>query len=420
MALQVATRRNIISFLGVIFLFLGMAEMIPGTREALGDQNGDLSRQWVVTQYVIRRENPYPIALEALLARYGALAPHGPIHLQDTKVFKIPVSGPHPQTDATMGPPEATYPPSTLMALVPLGLLPRETAAQSWLLLNLALVLLLGWELKALAQAEEVSLLSFLGLVAIWPAVAICVGREQFSLLCLYCILLAHRINSRHPIIAGLLYSLSLVKPSLAMPFFALPLLETSTGLPNKARTLVSLGMSQLMLVGAISWIVRENPGVLIIGWLRVAGYFRQGMYTVQELINRLRIDGSVCDFALQLLILLGGIILAYRSSGAKRLSILGIVSCGWTYHGSYDFVMLLIPASLLTVASIGRRWFIELTALTIVGIALTAPVYGGTSKVSRVVRNAARLSMLVLLVGAAVPSQPGMQLPDRVSWKRD
>jgi len=403
MTIILTTRKQLTVVLTVLFCVLGLVQIVPAVRDAIRDKTGDLGRQWAVTQYVIRGVNPYPVALEALLASYGALAPRGPVHLQDAQISDIPKSGPHPKTDPALGPPEATYPPGTLMMLIPLGLLPRETVALLWLLLNLALVFLVARELKLLARAEEGSSLFFVGLVAVWPAVSICIEREQFSLLCLYCILVAHRIHGRRPIAAGLLYSLSFVKPSLAIPFLALPFLESDTGVANKARTLASLGASQLALLWAMCWMVRDTPGELITGWLRVAAYFRGGSYTVQAIVNRLRLDGSVFDFALQIGILLGGIFLAYRSEDTRKLPILAIVSCIWTYHWRYDFVILLIPAALLAATPVSRRWIVELAALAIFGIGLTAPVYQGTGSIARGMRMAARLSIAALLVGAAL-----------------
>src|SRR5215472_964326 len=111
MAILAPTRRHISTVLAIIFWVLGLAEMIPAVRDAILDRTGDLGRQWVVTQYVIRGVNPYPVALDALLVRYGVLAPRGPVHLRDAQVSEIPQFGPHPETDPALGTPEATYPP---------------------------------------------------------------------------------------------------------------------------------------------------------------------------------------------------------------------------------------------------------------------------------------------------------------------
>lgn len=415
MITEAPSRRGIIFVLGVVFCVLGLAQIIPAAREAIRDKNGDLALQWVVTQYVIRGVNPYPVALEALLASYGVLAPQGPVHLRDAQISDIPKSGPHPKTDPTLGPPTATYPPGTVMMLVPLGLLSPDRVALLWLLVNLALIFLVARELMWLTGTEEVSSLFFLGLVAVWPAVSICIEREQFSLLCLYCILVAHRIQVQRPIVAGLLYSLCFLKPSLAIPFLALPLLERATGIANKIKTLVTLAVSQLMLLGATSWMVHTRPSELITGWLRVAAYFRGGGYTVMEIVNRLRLDGSMADFALQCGVVLVGTFLAYRSEDARKLSILAIVSCIWTYHWRYDFAMLLIPAAMLVTTPVSKRWVMDLAALAIIGLGLTAFIYQGTNGASRGMRMAARLSIAALVAGAAV-SRSGTKRPTATS----
>jgi hypothetical protein len=290
------------------------------------------------------------------------------------------------------------------MMLVPLGLLPMGTVAFMWVFVNLALVIVVAGQLKTLAQSDEVSWLFFLGLVAVWPAVSICIKREQFSLLCLCCVLAAFRIQSSRPILAGLLYSLALLKPSMAIPFLALPLLDPETSVTTKTKTIVSLGVSQLVLLAGMCWMVSDNPSNLLAGWLQVAGYFRQGIYTVQEFINRLRLDGSAADFGLQICILLSGIFLAYKAPDkTKRLAILAIVSCIWTYHARYDFVILLIPAAILVSAPINRRWAVDFAALVFVAIGLFEFVYHGTGILSAVLRMAARLSMAALLVGVAL-----------------
>ena len=81
----------------------------------------------------------------------------------------------------------------------------------------------------------------------------------------------------------GLAYSLCFLKPSLAIPFLALPLLERATGMANKIKTLVTFAVSQLMLLGATSCMVHTRPSELITAWLRVAAYFRLRGYTVRE-----------------------------------------------------------------------------------------------------------------------------------------
>jgi len=382
--------------LSVIFVLVGLVQIIPAVGRAARDTSGDLGRQWVVTQYVIRGVDPYPVALAALRARHGALAPQGPVHMRDARVYAIPKSGPHPQTNPMFGPPEATYSPASVMTLVPLGFLPRDSVRFLWLLINVTLLCLVARELKVLAEAAEVSFFFFLGLVAIWPASASCIEREQFSLLCLWCILSARRLETTHPITAGLLYSLSLVKPSLSIPFLFLPLLD------RRVRTMASLATSQLVLLGAMSWLVRVDPFHLNGEWLSVAGYFRQGMYSIQDIINKLRLDGSAWDILLQLCILIGGGIVASRFSASKKIAFLAVISCTWTYHALYDFAVLLVPAALLIVSPLNRRLLFNVAALVIFGFGLTTTVYAGTSSLARGMREAARLSLVAVVVGVA------------------
>jgi len=117
----------------VVFIALGLTQIIPAARRAAVDRNGDLSRQWLLLQYVMRGVNPYPIAFDALHRTYGVLAPRGPVHLKDVSISEIPRLGPHPLTDLALGPPEATYPPQSLVVLLPLGLLPRASLVFIWL-----------------------------------------------------------------------------------------------------------------------------------------------------------------------------------------------------------------------------------------------------------------------------------------------
>jgi hypothetical protein len=398
-----AHRHRIVSMLAIVFCVLGLAEMVPSVRTAVQDKTGDLGRQWVVTQYVIRRVNPYPVALDALVAGYGVLAPRGPVHPRDAQISEIPKTGPNLQTDHALGPPDATYPPGSLMLLVPLGFLARDTVAWLWLFVNLSLVVLVSQELIALAGDKQVGWFFFLGLVAAWPAVSVCIEREQFSLLFLYFILSAHRMQRCRPMVAGLLYSLALVKPSLAIPFLALPFLDDITRIADKAKTLVTLAVSQLLLLGAMCWMIRSNPIALITGWLRVAAYYRGGGYTVVEIINRLRLDGTPADFALQISVVMVGVFLAYRAEESQKFPILAITACLWTYHWKYDYVVLLIPAALLAATRVSRRWIVDVAALAIVGIGLTLPVYQGTGLIARGMRMGVRLSLVALLVGAAL-----------------
>jgi Glycosyltransferase family 87 len=403
MTQPLAANRRVTLALTVVFLAVGLAEILATPYTGKRDPTCDICRQWVVTQYALRRVNPYPVALDALRAHYGVLAPRGPVHLKDVGVFAIPKSGPNAETDPNLGPPESTYPPPSLTLLLPIGYIPRDAVRVLWAILNAGLLLVVARELQLLSARHGIDapFLFFAGVAAIWPVTAYCFEVGQFSLLALACILVARRLEPTHAIAAGLIYSLALVKPSLSLPFLFLPLFD------KRVKTLTTLALSQLALFGAMSWLVHASPIAMTRDWLSVAAYFRAGMYTVQEIINRLRIDGSIWDMLLEGGILLAGAALAFRLAPPKRIAVLAVVSCIWTYHSQYDFVVLLIPAALLAVSPMDRRWAFNVCALILIGIGLTVPVYFGEAMLERAVRQLARVSFPALLVGIVMAAAP-------------
>lgn len=400
----ITAHRRLAFALTLVFIAAGLAQIVPAAYRGATDPTCDVCRQWVVTRYAIRGVNPYPVAINALRERYGLLAPRGPVHLRDVGIFAIPRTGPHPDTDPELGPPEATYPPPALMMLLPIGYIQREALRIGWVILNCALLFVVARELKLLA-AGEAALLFFVGLVAIWPATAYSFEAGQFSLLALSCVLAARRLEAAHAVAAGLLYSLSLVKPSLSLPFLFLPLFD------RRVRTLATLAVSQLALFGAMSWLVHASPIAMTRDWLSVAAYFRAGMYTVQDLVNKLRLDGSIWDILIEGGVLLGGAAVAFWLEPRKRIAFLAVVSCIWTYHSQYDFAVLLIPAALLAASPIDRRWIFNACALAIVGVGLTAPVYFGNGMASKALREASRVSLPALMLGIALASRQAFRI---------
>jgi hypothetical protein len=56
-------------------------------------------------------------------------------------------------------------------------------------------------------------------------------------------------------------------------------------------------------------------------------------MYTVQDVIDALRPDGTILDTGLQLTIILLASVVAYQVSFEKQIAFLAVVSCIWSYH---------------------------------------------------------------------------------------
>jgi Glycosyltransferase family 87 len=408
-----------------LLIVLGLGQIIFAIGTAAVNEDGDLSRQWIVVQYVLRGINPYPIAYDALNERWGRLAPLGPVHLKDLQVYRIPLHGSDPQTDPVFGPPEATYPPQVLTLLLPLGRIPRPLLADIWIVLNLLLILPIAKELRLLADCDRANRLFFVGLVVVWPPVSYCIEREQFSLISLWCILVANRIQTSRAVAAGLLYSLALIKLSLALPFLLLPLIE-KTPIVIKLKTGAAILVPQLAALGVMCLIVGAGPRELISGWFSVAAYFRQGTYTIQHVINDLRIDGSSLDYGLQIGILLGGMVAALFLERRMKPAFLAAISCIWMYHARYDFVTLLIPAALIIAEPASRLRTVNLAALVVIGIGLTTRIYSGAElSKTGAVQLAAELSLFVLIVGllyggSVRPADPKLRLTSKIAAARD
>jgi glycosyl transferase family 87 len=389
-----------------LFAILGAAEVVPAVRESLRDKSVDIVRQWTTLQYVTSHVNPYPVALDALRATYGVLAPRGPVHLRDTRIFDIPPIGPHPDTNRTLGPPEATYPPTAMIAMLPLAVFNVDLLRVAWLVMNLALLALVARELALLTGATGLSSALILAIVAAWPPAMSCVGRQQFSLLVLWSVLVAQRVEGRNPVLSGALYSLALIKPSVAIPFLLLPLAA------RRAAVLATVGVTQLALLRAMSAMVHEGPVRLLREWISVAAYFRQGMYTSQDIVNGLRLDGTMVDFAVPI----GWLIVAYlvgrRLDTSPRFEFLSLVSCVWVYHGVYDFVAMLVPVTLLIRGPLNIRWAMKAAALLLIGLGLTPMVSGGLSLVSRGVRWATRMSIATMIIILAQDDGPAPVAP--------
>jgi Glycosyltransferase family 87 len=382
--------------ISLCLLVVGAYQLTRAARFAVHDGGSDLDRQWLVQRYVWMRIDPYKIAFDSLAARYGYMAPRGTVHLRELKIFDMPRNAPNPQTIAGLGPPTATYPPSSIALMMPIGLVRRFVARDLWVVLNILLLPLLAWELSKLTGAHGSLGYSLVaGIVAAWPASWISVERGQFSLLVLWCILVAVRLQSKLPIGAGLLYCLALVKPSVTIPFLFVPLFD------RRIKTLATIAITQAALLGFAGWWLHTSPFALVREWLSVAAYFRQGMYTVQEIINGLHLDGSWLDLALQLGIVAAAGILSAWLPFEKRLPLLALASCIWTYHSNYDFVALLIPAVLLAKRPINLPWAAQCALLVIIGFGLTGPVYDGVTPIDRAIRWGARLSLACMLLGA-------------------
>jgi len=409
--LTTASPRLVWAF-GLVIALATLPQWIAAMASAITAHSSDVMRQWRTSQYVLAGINPYPVALGSLERAYGRLAPDGPVHLKGISVYDIPSSGPHPQTDAALGPPEATYPPTGAVIIAyTIGKLPPSVLPTVWSVLNLVLV---GGVLRELVRIAAVRtsrawawniLFPF---VLSWPPVRQCIERGQFTLVVLWCVLVARRIEAKHPLLASLLYTIAMIKPSVGVPFLILPLLS------GRLLTVVSAMVIQCLLLLMASILLHELPQRLLSGWFSVARYFSGGMYTSQEVINRLLLDGTPLQVLIPLLVLVIGAWVARRYDPERALAFMSLVAVFWVYHGPYDFVLVGVTAAWLAPGLVcaderDRSWLVCAAAIVVLGIALTHTVWSGATPVWRFVRWLGRLALLAAMCGMTqTRSSPG------------
>lgn len=387
---------SLVAVLGVI----GVALTIPAIQSVSRDHLSDVLRQWRTSQYVLSRVNPYPVAVAALRAKFG-----DPKNLRDLKVYGIPRQGPHPDTRQDIGPPEATYPPTSALILAfTIGPLPPQIVVIIWNVLNIALFFLIGVELirlQGLQNAQLWSVLFLLSLGLLWPATTAFFSRAQFSLIVLWAVLVAERIGEQRSWLSGILYSLALIKPSLGIPFLIAPLVR------RRWKTLFWTIAIEAVLLVAASWYLRASPITLTSEWLSVGRYFMTGIYTVQEIINDLHLTAPSLNLAIPFAVLVIAYFLCNRSKSNRTIAMLSVFAAIWTYHYPYDFVALIcVMAFLFTPLDSPSEWdfwqWTGLVAMIILGIALSDSAVRGETTVWRLTRWGGRLSLLWVIASVA------------------
>jgi hypothetical protein len=399
-------------------LALGLGWLAYNVERGMGSgRDSDLYRRWVVTQFVRAGVNPYPLALAALRRNYGPLGGAR----DKPRVYAVPRLDPDdPAADASARPllaahrtPEAVYPPSAdLLLSTTLGFVPERAVHLAGLLANVTLLavctVLLGR--PAGTSLAPLGLVAAAVVVLVWSPTQSAVYAGQFSILVTVCVLLAVRCLDRNEYLAGAWLGLALIKPSLALPFLILPLVR------GRWRTLaVAAG---LHTAGTVVQAARfgVNPVELLRQWTAVAAYFTQGQFTLQEVLSALRLADTPAGFA----VIAGFVLLGFvwcvanrAADDATLVDLLCFVSVLWTYHGPYDFVILLVPVArrlvtFLSTAGSAAGWpivpSVALTLFIVVSVACSPAVYGDEFHfISRVARHAARLLLVLGFAGAAL-----------------
>jgi hypothetical protein len=392
----------------LVILILALAAAGWAYRAAQGaaanGKGSDVIRQWVVCQYVNAGRNPYALTKDILQAKYGDAKPGS------KKIFSMPKEVP-PASEAVLlaevGPPEATYPPGAIGLLAPtLGLLPNErTVLWVWFAINIAMVALVACRLRRLWPIPPGNFTAFehwlllLAILLVFPPTFSVLTSGQFSLVTLVLL-----VTAMDPGLGwlprGLAFGLALAKPSLAPPFFFMPLVR------REWKVLMTAIAVQALATGYVAVQTQELTG-LFRDWLSIAGYFLNGMYTVQDWLNA---TGDVAvgltkyvSFGL-LALCAGTLYIGRRLPWAPLFAMTAMTALFWTYHGDYDFVMLvpiLMPLAGWSEHPPPRRWaLIGIVLFALLAVGLYPAVTGGDDPATRGLRWMTRIILIGLFIG--------------------
>lgn len=371
----------------------------------------DVMRQWIVCRYVLSGKNPYEISRVAFEAEFG------PIASLRKKVYSAPQRIPASLTASILpeyGIPEAAYPPGSigLLCLV-FGFIPDpQIALGVWLLiLGIALCLSIRHFEHLLPSSPgqwDTHGYLLIGLLALlFPPFYLSIAVAQFTLpVFLFLLYAFHQKTS--DLAAGLCLSLAMLKPSIAIPFLAIPLIQW------RWKSLLTLAVTHLTGFAFVCASVQASPVSTLKDWFVISRYYLHGMYTVQEFINSFQLQAY--GGAISGAILVGGALLLWRTAAARieyQIAFAGVLSLFWTYHGPYDFLFAM-PALLLLMGWRGEEdrngWKKEprriqvgigLIGFFVLTLALLPPIYEGDWFIARVLRWGARITVPLILLAS-------------------
>ena len=263
----------------------------------------------------------------------------------------------------------AVYPPASYVMLWPLlGWTTWSQARLLWALVMAISLMAFSWLLVRRTGARRPSERLFAALMLLsMNAAGVCVGNGQLSLFVVFLAAAAVLLLDRDrywartgPVPAGpdrtttwmvdsvaaLAMLVSLVKPTLAAPFFWLVLFVPGRWRPG---ILVVVGYVLLTLLGAVF----QKPGVvpLLGNWLQQAGAdcLPYGSADLHILLYVLGLGDWVFPASLLVLGALGlWVWLHRRVDILVLLGVTALVARFWTYHGTYDDLVVVLPMVVL------------------------------------------------------------------------
>jgi hypothetical protein len=373
--------------------------MVEGARSG---SYSDIHRQWVVSQYIKLGIDPYRVAHEILRETYGPATGDDRVRLGQTRIWAVAAGWTEQSTielPPGLPPPEATYPPSTLVLFMPvIGFLPESfvypVAAVANGLLLIALVFLgRSWLARnGLNPPNEVVLLAF---ALLWPPLQLVFAYGQFALVVLVSLLAYLRYKERSCLVTGCLLALMMIKPSMGLLFLLIPFVA------GRWMAIIVAGLLHGVGIGVMALWLGVSPVEMMGDWLGACRYLLQGAYTLQEVWNRLGIENTPW-FTLVVLAyfaaILGWLALHRKADEASAVGFLAFANLAWTYHERPDFSLLLLPLAVFVCRHAqagGWRFGAGVLVAGAIGVSMLTTVYGGEAAWTHAVRWIGRFAIL-------------------------
>jgi len=171
-----------------------------------------------------------------------------------------------------------------------------------------------------------------------------------------------------------------------------------------KRKLALALGVGiHLLATLVVASFLRVSPFVLLGEWLTVARYFMQGVFSFHEVVVKVGLGNSPVGTSLSVLILASGllyVVLCRRADRCVQVKFLILLSLLWTYHGTYDFVLLFLYFVIDSGTPHPRR---RAVSFLTVNLALALPLLVPENLVLRILGWACRLVLLALFMESGV-----------------
>jgi len=378
-----------------------------------GGDWSDASRQWEVCQYVKSGINPYELAYRLLHDTFGPATGPDRLLLREQRIYSISSADWDENTPGILPghpPPEATYPPSTMSMLMPtIGFLPKPLLLPIYTTANVLLLFFLiaflsRWFSRQTGLPQSISWGEVAALCLLWPPLRYVIQNGQAGILALVCALVAMTLLDRAPLLAGVLLMISLIKPSMVLLYFFIPLIQW------KWKPLWTTFFLGVILTILPSFWLHEWPWVMISQWMGLCRYVLQGAFTLQEILNAIGWENTM-QGTLVVLGLWGAVFLwclgHRRARWEEQFAFLSMANLAWTYHERHDFVLVIFPLVLFAskLTQPGRRTgaLIGLGLCAILGVALSDFAYIPDEAWAHALRWAGRAAIMGLWMVCAV-----------------